>query len=115
MKQYNNLSELLMDRDNYPSNGRLYIEKAKVCDIQNARYWLMSRKEVKAQGYAKNSSRRIPVSLQDRNVEHFMGLWTFEYIIDLKMGNIPGISSAGSLMFVEAALMYYLQNNRFMD
>jgi hypothetical protein len=34
-------------------------------------------------------------------VEHFMGIWTFEYIVDHKMGNTPGVSPAGALMFVE--------------
>jgi hypothetical protein len=36
MKHYNNLFELLMDRDNFPSGSRIYIEKT--CGIQNAHY-----------------------------------------------------------------------------
>ena len=115
MKEYKGLSALLADRGNFPNSGRLYIEKAKLRDMQNARYWLLTRKEIKGQGYGKDASSRIPVSLRDRDVEHFMGIWTFEYIIDHKMGNTPGLSSAGAIMFVEAALMHYLQNSRFMD
>jgi hypothetical protein len=57
----------------------------------------------------------IPVSLESRNVEHFMGIWTFGYISGIKRSGGHGISAAGALMFVEAALMYYPQNSRFMD
>ncbi|MDR1239537.1 MAG: hypothetical protein LBK27_05450 [Treponema sp.] len=47
MKNYKNLAELIMDKDNYPNAGGLYIEKSKIDDLKNARYWVVSSKEEK--------------------------------------------------------------------
>ena len=148
MKQYKNLSELLIDRDNFPNSGRLYwtcsttrlvveqvlrkallfagfsaevvrklkfpnnsiIEKTMLCDIQNARYWLLSRKEVQAAGYLADGRSRIPAVLRGLNVQPFMGIATFAYIIDLKNSGKAG-AAAGAV----EAILFYLKNNSFMD
>jgi hypothetical protein len=114
MKNYENLAELIMDKDNYPNAGGLYIEKSKIDDLKNAHYWVISSKEEKEEGYITDERGERPVLLKDFDVKSLLDIQTFEDIIDLKMNNNPELKLEQTYGFLEA-ILYYLEHDDFMD
>jgi hypothetical protein len=115
MEHYNNLSELIQDKDNYPNAGRVYVQKSKIDDLKHAEYWVISSKEAKEQDYVEGErSSIIPISLVDFNVISFLDIQTFQDIIDLKLENHPYLSIDQTDVFLEA-IIYYLENDDFLD
>ena len=115
MKQYKNLLELIKDKDNYPNAGRVFIQKSKINDLENAEYWVISSKESKEQDYIEDErGSRTPISLVDYNVKSFLDIQIFQGIIDLKMENNPELSLDDTDVFIEA-IIYYLENDDFLD
>jgi hypothetical protein len=115
MKQYNNLSEIILDKDNYPNAGRVFIEKSKLNDMKNSNYWIISSQESRDMDYIEDErGNQIPVILKDFNVKRLLDVQTFQDIIDLKIENNPNIKLGQTDVFFEA-IMYYLENDDFMD
>jgi hypothetical protein len=120
MTHYNNLAEVLLDKDNFPPAGGLFFEKSffndtKLKDLKNSRYWVMSSKEAMELDYIEDErGARIPVTLKDFNVKKILDIQIFEGIIDLKLENSPELSLDQVDVFVEA-ILYYLENDDFMD
>ena len=115
MTHYKNLLELIQDKDNYPNAGRVYIQKSKIDDLENAEYWVISSKEAKEQDYIEGErGSRIPMSLVNFNVISFLDVQTFMGIIDLKMENNPELSLEDTDVFIDA-IIYYLENDDFLD
>jgi hypothetical protein len=103
-----------MDKDNYPNAGGLYIEKSKTGDLQNARYWVVSAKEEKEEGYITDERGYMPVILRDFDVKSLLDIQIFQDIIDLKMENNPELKLEQTDVFLEA-ILYYLEHDDFMD
>jgi hypothetical protein len=115
MEHYKNLSELIKDKDNYPNAGRIYIQKSKVDDLNNAEYWVISSKEAKEQDYIEDErGSRIPSSLIEYDVKSFLDVQTFRAIIELKLENNPELSIEQTDVFLEA-IVYYLEHDDFLD
>ena len=115
MKQYNNLMEILKDKDNYPSAGRVFIERNKKNDLKNSCFWILTSKEIKEQDFIEDEhNRRIPISLKDFNVKSFLDVQTFQDIIILKLEKNPNLSLDQVDIFLEA-IMYYLEHDDFLE
>jgi hypothetical protein len=115
MTHYENLSELIKDKDNYPNAGGLYIQKSKLSDIENAEYWIVSSKEGKEQGYIFGErGEMIPESLVECNVKSLLDIQVFKGIIDNKIEHNPNLTLEETSVFVEA-INYYLENDDFLD
>jgi hypothetical protein len=115
MNHYKNLSELIKDKDNYPNAGRVYIQKSQIHDLENARYWVISSKEAKEEGYiTRENGEMIPVLLENNDVKSFLDVQTFQSIIELKLENNPELSIEQTDVFLEA-IIYYLENDDFLD
>jgi hypothetical protein len=108
MVHYNNLSEILMDKENYPVQGGVFIEKSKFGDIKNSNYWIISSKELRDMDYID------PVTLDNFNVKRLLDVQTFKGIIELKMENDSSIKLEQTDVFLEA-IIYYLENDDFLD
>jgi len=115
MKQYNNLKEILQDKDNYPSAGRVFVERGKLNDLKNSCYWVLSSKEIKEQDFTEDEhGRRIPMSLKDFDVKSLLDLQTFQDIIIIKLEKNPKLSLSQVDVFLEA-ILYYLQHDDFLE
>jgi hypothetical protein len=120
MTHYNNLEEVLLDKDNYPPAGRIFLEKSffnesKIKDLQYSQYWIMSSKESMELDFVEDErGERIPVTLKDFNVKRLLDIQTFKGIIDIKLENHPDITLEQIDVFVEA-ILYYLEHDDFMD
>jgi hypothetical protein len=115
MTHYNNLSEVLLDKENYPNAGRIFIEKSKINDLENAQYWVIASKEAKELDYVEDErGSRIPITLRDFNVKSLLDIQTFRAIIELKLENHPELSLNKIDVFVKA-ILYYLEHDDFMD
>ena len=113
MKQYESLSEIILDKDNYPNAGRVYIEKLN--DMKRPKYWIVSSIEAKELDYfEEEGGSRIPISLKDFNVKSLLNVQTFQDIIDLKIENNPELKLSQTDVFLEA-ILYYLENDDFLD
>ncbi|MDR1451066.1 MAG: hypothetical protein LBI57_01840 [Helicobacteraceae bacterium] len=108
MVHYNNLSEIIMDKENYPIQGGVFIEKSKLDDMKNANYWIISSKESRDMDFVD------PVTLDNFNVKSLLDVQTFKGIIELKIENDSNIKLEQTDVFLEAFL-YYLENDDFLD
>jgi len=115
MKHYKNLPELINDKNDYPPSGRVFIKKSKINDIVNAEYWVISSKESLEQDFEENEKgARIPISLVKFDVMRFLDVQIFKDIIDNKIEHNPELSLNEIPVFAEA-IMYYLENDDFLD
>lgn len=115
MKHYMSLSELVKDKDNYPSSGRIFAQKVKFDDLVNSEFWMVSSQEAKMQDYIEDErGARIPVSLESFDVKRLLDVQTFQDIIDNKLEHNPHLSLNNTDVFFEA-IIYYLENDDFLD
>jgi hypothetical protein len=115
MKHYQNLKDLLSDRNNLPVQGPVFIQEVRQRDIENAEYWVMSSKEKKELPFrmGKNGDT-IPETIFDFNVKSFLSIQTLQDIIVNKLEHNPNLNISDVTFFVEA-INYYLENDDFLD
>lgn len=115
MKHYTSLSELVKDKDSYPSSGRIFAQRVKFDDLANSEYWIVSSQEAKMLDYIEDErGARIPVSLASFDVKRLLDVQTFQDIIDNKLEHNPNLSLEKTDIFLEA-IIYYLENDDFLD
>jgi hypothetical protein len=115
MTHYNNLAEVLLDKDNYPGAGGIFFEKSKIDDLKDSQYWIISSQEERGLHYIEDErGNSIPITLKDFNVKSLLDIQTFQDIIELKLENHPELSLDQVDVFLEA-LLYYLEHDDFMD
>jgi len=78
MKQYNNLSELILDKDNYPEDGKIFIEKFKMNDKKNATFWVLTKEDLED----RKPYLMLPNSIKDFDAVVFFDTMLFRYLIN---------------------------------
>lgn len=111
MTEFKNVNELIESIDSLPIPGRLYIEKSKFLDIDEAFYIVLSSKEAKDQNMIEIGNDLIPEDLVGKEVKSFLDTATFEDIIIVQKEN----NESSTVNDFIKAIKYYRENDTFLE
>lgn len=115
MQHFKTIAELIASYNTLAYPGRIFYELSQRDDYTKSQFWVMSSKEQKEEDSVEIDGDWIPESVAPYNVKSFMGVDTFQDIIEVKLSNNPDLSVKNDTDVFITAIHYYLANDDFMD
>jgi hypothetical protein len=108
------IKELILEKDNLPYPGRIYIKAGKKNDLKSTDFWVISSKEAKDQDTVDTDFGMVPESMIQYGVQSFLDVGTFQDIIDNKLEHNADLGLEDTEKLIDA-IFYYLENDDFQD